>query len=424
MMTNLKRFLYFPVASYFRFFASIRLKRWSPKVIVVTGSNGKTTLLHMLESQIGDQAKYSHHANSSFGIPFDILGLQRKSLIKSEWLGLILKAPFAAFRNPSKEKLYVVEADCDRPGEGRFLSELLRPEIVLWISTSKTHSMNFDILVQWGKFATVEEAIAYEFGYFIEYSQDTVIVNGDMELMSDQLKRTKAKIISIKKADALKKYKVDKSGTIFEIEHSRYRFNCLLPKEVFYSIEMCRKAVEYLNLSFDNSFSKLSMPPGRGSIFQGVKDITIVDSSYNLSPGSLRAVLDSFNKFFTKDKWVVIGDMLELGESEKEEHEKLAKIISGYDFNKIILMGPRVSKYSFPKLENLLNDENKLVKFAGPKETLDYIIDNIKGGETILFKGARFMEGIIEHLLKNKEDINKLTRREKIWDIRRKKFGL
>jgi UDP-N-acetylmuramyl pentapeptide synthase len=76
MVHTLKKKLYFVVANYFRFFARIVLERWQPQVIVVTGSNGKTTLLHLIESQLKDQAIYSHKANSAFGVPFHILGIR------------------------------------------------------------------------------------------------------------------------------------------------------------------------------------------------------------------------------------------------------------------------------------------------------------------------------------------------------------
>ena len=59
-----------------------------------------------------------------------------------------------------------------------------------------------------------------------------------------------------------------------------------------------------------------------------------------------------------------------------------------------------------------------------PKEVLDYLKDNLAGGEMILFKGARFLEGVIENLLENKEDAAKLARREKVWEIRRRKWDL
>src|SRR3972149_3256655 len=109
MLQKIKRFFYFPIACYFLFFAKIRLFLWSPSIILITGSSGKTTLLHLIESQIGSIAKYSHKANSSFGIPFDILGLHRKDLTLLEWPLIFLKAPFAVFKQSPKERIYVVE---------------------------------------------------------------------------------------------------------------------------------------------------------------------------------------------------------------------------------------------------------------------------------------------------------------------------
>ena len=59
-----------------------------------------------------------------------------------------------------------------------------------------------------------------------------------------------------------------------------------------------------------------------------------------------------------------------------------------------------------------------------PKEALSYIKGNLKGGETVLFKGARFLEGIIEYLLADRKNSKLLPRREKVWEARRRKFGL
>ncbi|MBU4098152.1 hypothetical protein KJ980_00720, partial [Patescibacteria group bacterium] len=107
MITGLKNFFYFPIAKYFLFFAGIRLKRWKPTVIVVTGSNGKTTLLHLLESQLRAQARYSHRANGMYGIAFHLLDLKREKLLKKEWISLFLLTPIRAFRKPPQEKYYV-----------------------------------------------------------------------------------------------------------------------------------------------------------------------------------------------------------------------------------------------------------------------------------------------------------------------------
>jgi UDP-N-acetylmuramoyl-tripeptide--D-alanyl-D-alanine ligase len=425
-MEQIKSFLYFPIASYFKFFAAVRLKRWHPKIVVVTGSSGKTTLLHLLESQIGEKAKYSHHANSSFGIPFDILDLHRKSLLPSEWIELFLKAPFAVFKKLPKENLYVVEADCDRPNEGKFLAELLLPDIVLWLNVSRTHSMNFDYLVAKKQFVTVDEAIAYEYGYFLEYCSDTAVINADLNLEKKQTKRTKANVIEISKKVYLDAYTISQEKTLFEIKKQKYSFNSLLPEEMFYSIVMCKEAVTSLTLSFDNVFSQFNLPPGRSSLFKGIKNTAIIDSSYNANLASIEAILTMFAKFPAKTKWVVIGDMLELGKEEKKEHEELAEILSNMKLAKIILFGPSTSRYTAEKLQDLGYDIKKIISFLSLSDLNKFIQTQIEGGEAILFKGSQSMllEGVIEKLLQNPKDQKKLPRREQFWDEqRRKKIG-
>ena len=50
-----KRF-YFVAAHYFRFFANFSLRRWSPRIFAITGSAGKTTMLHLVEFELGEKA--------------------------------------------------------------------------------------------------------------------------------------------------------------------------------------------------------------------------------------------------------------------------------------------------------------------------------------------------------------------------------
>lgn len=424
MLGRIKKRLYFPIAHYFRFFAQIQLSLWKPKVIVITGSSGKTTLLRFIESQLKRQARYSHRANSAYGIPFNILGLNRPDLIITEWLYLFLAAPLKAFKKPYKENIYVVEADCDRPGEGKFLASLLKPEITLWTNSSLTHSLNFDKLVSGKKFSTAEKAVAYEYAYFLEHTTTLAIINGDCRLITGQLKRLKALAKIITKEKRLDSYKITKEGTEFKIDKKRYLFKAPLPKETFYSIAMTNALLAHLKIKPDYSFSGLHLPPGRNSVLKGTNNIVIIDSSYNATSDGMAAILKMFNLYPAKVKWAVLGDMLEQGANERKEHEKLAELITSVKLSKIILMGPRVSKYTYPKLKSLIKTPGIIEKFLLPKESLDYILANIQGGEVVLFKGARFLEGVIEHLLLNKDDIKKLCRREKIWQIRRKKWGL
>ena len=421
MIENLKKALYFPIASYFRFFAAMRLRKWKPQVIVVTGSNGKTTLLHMLEVQVGERAKVSHHANSAYGIPFDILDLHRETMQLSEWFTLFLKAPFQVGKSLPKEKIYIVEADADRPGEGKFLAELLRPDVTLWVSTGRTHSVHFDTLVSVGKFTTVEEAIAYEYGYFLKQTNSLVVIDGDSELEKGQVTRTKAAVKSITKKAFLTKFAVTTEGTMFEIEKQKYIFQGLLPEEIYLSIAQCRAAVEFIGLPFDPNFNHFHLPPGRGSLFQGVKETLLIDSTYNGNLGSMRAMLAMFDAFPAKKKWVVLGDMKELGKEAKEEHETLAKILNEMDLERVMLVGALLADYTLP----LLKKEIISVAFRGAPDLTDYLREHIQGKEAILFKGSQsiYLEGLIEPLLKNKEDASQLPRQSTFWKKQRQRLG-
>ncbi|OGH17701.1 MAG: hypothetical protein A2868_01985 [Candidatus Levybacteria bacterium RIFCSPHIGHO2_01_FULL_40_15b] len=421
MFQSFKKALYFPLAYYFRFFAQIKLSRWKPRIIIVTGSSGKTTLLHLIEAQLGENACYSHHANSSYGIPFDILDLSRKTLMSYEWFELFLKTPFLTFSKVPKQKIYIVEADCDRPGEGKFLSTFLKPEVTIWLSSSRTHSMNFDNLVEKGKFKNVDEAIAFEYGYFLEATNKLAIVNSDLGLINRQLSRSQAKKIEISNK-SLQKYEVSKGGSIFKINNNVYKFKFLLPEATSYSILAALTLTKYVNLPLATSFQKFEMPPGRSSMFQGIRGITIIDSCYNSNFSSASEIINMLNKIRGNKKWVVIGDLLEQGRSEKEEHERLAQLIVQSNYDRVVLLGPRIVGHGLEILKKHYGDN--VVAFMSPKEVLDYLKNNLEGGEMILFKGARFLEGVIENLLENKEDAAKLARREKVWEIRRKKWGL
>jgi UDP-N-acetylmuramyl pentapeptide synthase len=426
MIEELKKRLYFLAAGYFRFFAQIKLSRWKPRIIVVTGSSGKTTLMHFVESQLHDVAKCSHHANSALGIPFDILGLERKTLTASEWPGLIIMAPLRAFSPSPSQKIYVAECDCDRPGEGEFLAKFLKPEITLWISVSRTHSENFDSLVTDKKFDTVEEAIANEYGYFIRYAQKLVIINGDSSLMKTQVKKGSAHAVEITESEYLQNFAISTTGTRFNIGNQEFNFNTLQPKEIFYTIAMTMELCHYLEIEPDTSFSHLNIPTGRSSVYKGVKSTTLVDSSYNANLASMIVILKMFDQLESSKKWVVLGDMKELGKEAQEEHERLAEIIATIPLERILLLGPLIVKYTYPKLIELMRGNESIISFENHAELLKYLQNNISEHETILFKASQSVvfDGFIQHLVADPQDIQKLPRRELFWNGYRKERGL
>ena len=409
MTSHNKSRLYFVVAAYFGFWAALRLRRWRPLVVVVTGSNGKTTMLHMLESQLGKIATYSYKANSAFGIPFDILGLHRRSFSIGEWPLLLFLAPFKVLWPVPKQHIYIAETDCERPGEGKFLAHLLTPQITIWLSLACTHSASFDPLVDI-QFATVKEAIAYEFGWYLQHTQKMVLVNSDDPLLMHQTGRTQAEVRTVSMAD-LHQYIVTTTHTSFTVDDETFDLPFFLPKETWYQLAAALALTRYVKVEPDRSFKQLRLPPGRSNIFAGIHSTVLIDSSYNANLASITAMLSAFSLLPAAHKWLVLGDLIEQGNQEQEEYEALAELITKVDAQRILLIGPHLAQYTLPILQRQ-NSSVIITAFNGPAEALLYSKAELVGNEVILFKGARFLEGIIEQLLINPADAALLYRRE------------
>lgn len=418
--SELKKKLYFKVAGYFRRFANMVLKRWKPRVIAVTGSAGKTTMLSMLEHEIGKKAHYSHEANSAFGISFDILGLKGIKGSKLKWIWLIIIAPFLGVFKHRKEKFYVVEIDGERPHEAEFLAEWLKPEVTIWVSIGLSHAVQFEKVVEEGKFNDLSEAITAEFANLPANTSKRVYIDADSKLMVEATRGISAKVIPIKKS-LMKKYVVYPDSTDFTYGDTTFHFNVPEPKDVAFNLFVLQDLMKYLKLPFNPDFSNLKVAPGRSSYFKGVKGIDIVDSSYNAHMISMASALDMAKRMHAERKWLVIGDIVDQGSLEKEEHEKLAELIAAVKPEKVVLVGRRTKEYTAPRLKEL---GISAVATTDPRKALSYIEKRITGKETLIFKGSQYLEWIIEKLLADPKDAKKLCRREKAAVQRRKSWGL
>ena len=418
--SKLKKRLYFSVAKYFRFFANRAFKRWNPRVIAVTGSAGKTTMLNLLEHEMGKHAHFSHDANSAFGISFDMLGLKGIRVSKIRWIWLLIAAPFRGLFYRHKEPFYVVEIDGERPHEAEFLAEWLKPEVTIWVSIGLSHAIQFEKVVAEGKFGSLSEAITAEFANLPLNTSKRVYIDADSKLMVEATADIKAKVIPIKKSN-LKKYVVYPDSTDFTYGDTTFHFNHPEPKDISFNLFVLQDLMKYLKLPFNPDFSELKVAPGRSSYFEGKKGIQIVDSSYNAHMISMTSILDMAKRMHAERKWLIIGDIVDQGSIEGEEHEKLAKLIADVKPDLVILVGHRTKKYTAPKLKEL---GVSAVATTDPRKALAYIEKHITGKETLIFKGSHYLEWIIEKLLANPKDAAKLCRREKAAVQRRKSWGL
>ena len=131
--------------------------------------------------------------------------------------------------------------------------------------------------------------------------------------------------------------------------------------------------------------------------------------------------LDLARRMHAERKWLVIGDSVDQGLLEQEEHERLAKLIAEVKPDRVVLVGRRTKQWTAPRLKEL---GVSAVATTDPKKALKYIENHITGRETLVFKGSQYLEWVIEKLLADPKDAKKLCRREKSAVARRKKWGL
>ncbi len=420
VVARLKKRFYFVAAGYFRFFANFALRRWRPRIIAITGSAGKTTMLHLLEFELGDKAHYSHDANSAFGIAFDLLGMDGIRGSKWRWLKLIFQAPLRSLRYHRSGEYYVVEIDGERPHEAEFLASWLRPEVTLWVSLGRSHAVQFEKEVAAGKYADIDHAIAHEFATLPTHTTKQVYIDANNQLMVELTQGISATVIPVSK-DELKRYNVYPTRTDFIFDTATFHFSQPQPKDLAIQLAMLEKLVKYLEIPLKTDFSNMPVPAGRSSYFPGKKGINIIDSSYNAHLISMASILEMAKNLHAGHKWLVIGDIVDQGSLEAEEHKKLAQMIAAVNPEMVILVGRRTKQYTAPELKQLGVTVRTTLD---PHKALKFIEENTTGDETLIFKGSQYLEWIIEHLLENPADAAKLPRREKAAAKRRAKWGL
>lgn len=389
-------------------------------MIAVTGSVGKTTMLHMIEYQLGERAHYSHDANSAFGIAFDMVGIKGVRGSKWRWLYLILAVPLRAIWYTHTEPFYIVEIDGERPHEAEFVASWLKPEVSLWITFGLSHAVQFDAEVKNGVFPDLKTAISHEFSTIPKHTTKKVYIDGDVPEMLKWTENISAEVTKCYKSE-LKAYEVYPTHADFTVNKTTFHFNNPQPEDLVIQLIMLEKLAKYLKIKVNPDFSGLVMPPGRSSYFEGKNGLKLIDSSYNAHLISMESILEMAKAMHASHKWLVIGDIVEQGSIESTEHKKLAGIIAGVKPEQVVMVGRRTKKYTLPLLKK---QGVKVYSTLSTKEALKFIEENTTGKETLIFKGSQYLEWIIENLLAHPEDAEKLPRREVAAVHRREKRGL
>jgi UDP-N-acetylmuramoyl-tripeptide--D-alanyl-D-alanine ligase len=431
---------------YLRFFAKLQLAKIKPLIIGVGGASGKTSLSNFISIILDNKykVKQGKGKNSETGIPLDILGLQLKNYSHREWIRILLLALVKVLTDWKKYDVYIAEMGIDSPLEPKnmtYLLKIIKPDIGVLTNISLEHSAYFDVLIEEEDEAKRHEQIlkltAEQEGLLLTSldKEQMAVLNIDDENIYQIKAKVKARITTISQKDPAADFKivniknfVDKFTLHFRNEGKNYEIKISnpLPTHFAYSFLLAIAVAKLANISVVDSIKSLersfSLPPGRMSVFRGLKNTVLIDSSYNNA--TLVPMLDLLS--FVADvgkqrrRMGIIGDMRELGTMSKLIHEKVAeKILDTLDL--VILIGPLSQQYILPILKKHDFPVYSFLNFTSAKAT---ILEQIKPKDMILIKGSQntlFLERAVEMLLEHPQDGDKLCRRGEYWDKIREK---
>lgn len=432
---DLKKKLAIFVLTYLRVLAKIQLKKINPIVIGIGGASGKSSLSFIVASALASKykVKQGKGKNSETGIPLDILDVNPGSYSPLDWIRILWKAKIAFWLNWKKYDIYICEMGIDGPNEPKnmsYLLKIIKPKIAALTNISYEHSVYFEgnekqILDETAKQEMLLLKSLPADGFAVENIDDALIEANSQTLSAQKSTISASKETADFYATNLQT-SLDKFS--FNVMHlgEKYKFEIsqMLPEHYVRSFLSAISIALHLSVPIADSINSISqnfkLPPGRMSVFEGIKDTTIVDSSYNnatLPP--IMDILDLIQKVSGKRRKVaILGDMRELGNMSEKIHSEVAqKILETCDF--AILIGPQMSEYVAPILKEKGFDYLSFQTFTDGREQ---ILLNIKEKDVILVKGSQntlFLERAVEMLLKNNSDKAKLCRRGAFWDKRR-----
>lgn len=174
------------------------------------------------------------------------------------------------------------------------------------------------------------------------------------------------------------------------------------------------------------------LQPGRLSVFHGIENSVVIDSTYNASPLSVRKIINTAHnikmQLFPQRKIIlVLWDMRELGDLTEREHRMIAGYVSQVA-DKVILVGQYMTDYLADELEKVGYDVKNIEKFYDANIAGKHIQKLLKeaGDEFLIVckwsQNTIFLEEAVKHFLLNPEDQQELTRQSDRRLSKKKKY--
>ena len=404
------------------FLAKRAIARYQPAIVGITGSVGKTSTKEAVYTVLHRNfyvAKSSSNINNEIGVPCSVLGIEpagtrdRQATFASrlKFLIGILKSVWLIIgpRRKHFPKMLILELGADRPGDMRYLSEMLKPQTIV---VTAVGSLPVHV-----EYYSGPEAVAKEKAQIIKWvgPKGVAILNYDDPIVREMKSVVRGNTVMFGFSDQADLWVSDLAyflgadhkhieGLSFKLHKGvsfvPMRVPGLIAPHKLYSI-MAATAVGMhfgMNLvEIGDALEHFESPKKRVELMQGINGSMLIDDTYNASPLSTQAALETLHEFGTTlhrlndarcRRIAILGDMKELGEYAERAHREIGALAPGKCDYLITLgkLGQIIADTARPKMP-----EGRVSAFQDPHEALQYVTMLVKDGDVILVKGSRAM---------------------------------
>lgn len=366
-------------------FAAAWRARFDIDTVAVTGSNGKTSVKEMIAAILrvrGDTLATRGNYNNDVGVPLTLLRLKRQHTAA------------------------VIEIGASAPGEVATLAALARPRVGVITNAAPAHLDGF---------GTVDAVARAKGELFAALDADgTAVVNND-DAFADLWRELagERRVVTFGETRA-----ADFSYANFEQRvngtSAHIRFEALTPAgSANVSVPMggrhnarnalaAAAAAHALGVELNDivtGLARVDAAAGRLQVRSALHGARVIDDSYNANPASAHAAID-FLAEQSEPGWLVLGDMLELGDDASNLHAQIGKRARELGLERLYAVGDlsRAAAVAFGEGGRW---------FATALDLTDALVDDLRGDVNVLVKASRSMrlEKVVAAISEQRNDI-------------------
>lgn len=346
-------------------------QRFDMPVVAVTGSVGKTTTREMITAAVSAGMKCFHtegNYNSIYGEPITV------SRMTDEYDAAVL------------------ELGIGMPGEMDILTDIAKPSICVVTTIGVAHIEYMGSLEN-----TRKEKLSIIHGM----SPDgTLYINGDDPLLYEVKDELPCKVYTYGCNEGLDfratNVRTEDGCSVYDFVHGD---DVVTVKVGMPGIHNVRNSIVAMAVSH-----QLGVPyEDAAKVFENFRGLrqkvislpdkyTIIDDTYNASPDSMKASTDVLCDMKCEGrKYIVFGDMLELGEKSDEYHYEVGEYLRDKKIDEVIVIGEHAQKIK-EALDKCETKHARTVSFTETEEVALYLMALMKPEDIVLLKASNGMK--------------------------------